>query len=190
VKAEEQRLTRASSALRDEFDRSFAEAPPSMATRTDFLAVRIGGDPYALALADVAALHHDHKVVPIPSRAAELLGIAGFRGLIAPVYDLGALLGYGRAPACRFLFLARGRAPVALAFERFEGHLRLGHEGAVPATAGDRARSHLCGAVRFHDAVVPLIDLGSVLEVIAGRVRTGQSIAAATRRSEDPPKER
>jgi chemotaxis signal transduction protein len=178
VKLDEQKRSNTLAGLREAFDRSFAQAPALQTARSDeFLAVRVGGDPYAIRLSDIAALHRDRKVVSLPNRDAELLGIAGFRGMLAPVYDLAALLGYGHASAPRWLVLARGRAAVGLAFDLFEVQLRVARDN-VSAEDGEQTRRHVRGAVRAGHVVRPLIHIASVLEAIARRVH-----------SDGPPKE-
>ena len=90
-------LEQKAAALRAAFDRSFAEAADAgRAPHLDFLAIRVAGDPYALRLSEVASLHVDSKRVRAPSLLPELSGLASFRGVLTPVYDLAALLGYAR----------------------------------------------------------------------------------------------
>jgi chemotaxis signal transduction protein len=171
VSRDEGRTMKSADAMRSEFDRAFATATAATDTQThDFLAVRAGGDPYALRLADVAALHRDRKIVRLPNRSVELLGIAGFRGVMAPVYDLGALLGYP-ASTPTWLVITRGRSPVGLAFEEFEAHVRVTEDGMSSVDKGKGARHHVRGAVRAHNALRPLIHIASILEAIAARVQ-------------------
>ncbi len=137
-------LGRQTQALKREFDRSFAEPmrPPPPQT-LDLLRVRLGGAPWAIPLTDMAGLHSGKRITPVPGRAAGLLGLAGFRGALAAVYDLPALIGLGPLAAPRWLLLAEKR-PVAFAFGDLEGHLRveasailpLGPEGGTAWTRG------------------------------------------------------
>jgi chemotaxis signal transduction protein len=157
-------------ALAHEFDQSFAapvRAP--LAEMDDWLALRAGGDPHALRLAELAGLCADRPIVPLPARPPELLGIAGIRNALVPVFDLAVLLGYPAAPAPRWLVLVRGPQRVALAFETFEGHVRLPRD-RVTSDAGSSVRRHLRGALHA-DAVRPIIDVASLLEAIARRAR-------------------
>ena len=74
-------------AMRDAFDRGFSEPPNSEVDASeDFLAVQLGGDPYAVRLAEIRSVHRDHKVVPLMSDAPPFLGLASFRGVLAPVF--------------------------------------------------------------------------------------------------------
>lgn len=125
--------------LRQVFDRSFAEPHGANAEASaDLLAIRANGDPYAFHLAAVTGLFADRTVTPLPGSPAGLLGLAGFRGVLVPVYDLRALLGSPGSGLPRWLVLVAARAPVALAFDGFDGHLRLPRSAliAVPTAAG------------------------------------------------------
>lgn len=183
---DENRLGPAARKLREAFDESFAHAPKTAASLLeDFLAVRIGVDPYAIRLAEITGLYCDRKVVPIVSHAPHLLGLASFRGTMAPVYDLPSLLGYPDRRARRWLVLAGAPSSVGLAFDRFEGHARVHRDRVHEPGASDPARQHLRGAVRTVDAaastqrrpqgeelpagdvVRPIIHMASVLEAIS-----------------------
>ncbi len=64
--------------LRSAFDASFASAPAREAEPTvDLLGVIASGEAFALHLADVSAVVKPKKIVPVPSRRASLLGLAG-----------------------------------------------------------------------------------------------------------------
>jgi chemotaxis signal transduction protein len=153
--------------LRAEFDRSFAEAPRSVqASLQDFLAIQVGTDPYAVRLADIAGLFADRRITRLATPERAFLGIAGVRGAVVPVYDLGAFLGYPLAQSWRWLVLAGG-ASVALAFNCFQGHLRLPPE-ALAAQLGQQGHSrdfvqevlHVAGAMR------PIVQITRILGAI------------------------
>jgi len=142
----------AAARLRAEFDRGFALAPSAGGADglEGHLAIRVGGDPCALRLADLLGVYVDRKIVPLPSSVPTLLGIASFRGVLIPVHDLRLLLGYpARAPA-RWLVRVRAAAPVGLAFDALEGQFRASAEEGAGMV-------HALGALR------PVIDLGGAL---------------------------
>lgn len=151
--------------LRQSFDRSFAE-PLRAGERAivDFISLRLGGDPYAVRMADITGLFTNVKVTPVPSPLAELRGIAGFRGTLTPVYDLAALLGYPPSTA-RWIVLANAGA-LGFAFDAFEGHFRI--EPAAIAAQQDAAR-HVHEIARQADAAWPVVDIPSVVAAIAAR---------------------
>jgi chemotaxis signal transduction protein len=116
--------------LRQAFDHSFA-APVRVdaADTVDLLALRVAGVGYAVRLGDVSGLLVDRRLVPLPATVSEFLGLTGVRGGVVPVWSLGALLGTGADhdfPRWMILVSGRGRGEtLALAFERFDGHLRV-----------------------------------------------------------------
>jgi chemotaxis signal transduction protein len=154
--------------LREAFDRSFTRAPSTeAAVGQNLLAIRIGADPYALRLVDVSGLFADKKVTWLPSPVSELLGIAGFRGTVLPVYDLGMLLGHPRAAASRWLVVT-AVTPVGLAFEGFDGYLNGRADAMLPdarAEAGERYVREVLQA----EVARPVLHLPSVLETIRNR---------------------
>jgi chemotaxis signal transduction protein len=112
-------------ALRIAFDRSFAEAHhEKQQDEEDFLAVRVATKPYAFRVAEVAGLYVDRTIVPVPTRSPALLGVAGFRGKVVPVYDLRILLRLPAATAPRWLVLLSADGVFGLSFDLFEAHLR------------------------------------------------------------------
>lgn len=158
-------------ALRDAFDRMFAEArPPDPPPTEDLLAIRIGSEPYALRLSEIAGLFADRRITRIPGRPPALLGIAGFRGAIVPVYDLHALLGYRSAEGARWLTMA-AEAPVAFAFTAQEGHLRIPQDAIIPHQTEGQPRQHVMEFARLPDLVRPIVHLPSVVEAIRRQVR-------------------
>jgi purine-binding chemotaxis protein CheW len=165
--------------LRRAFDGGFARPPGAGARDTEeILAIRIGADPYALRLAELAGLHAGKAITPLPGDVPGLLGIGGFRGALVPVYDLRALLGLGGlggggggaigAAAPRWLVIAAA-APVALAFDGLDAFTRVPrdavavHDGAAPG--------HVRHAVRTPDGMRPIVDIPSMLDAIRARAR-------------------
>jgi chemotaxis signal transduction protein len=168
-----ERMGNAAAKLRDAFDASFAALPVAGAAAVhDYLAIRVGGDPYAIRLGEIAGLHRDRRVVPVVCEAPEVLGIIGLRGAIVPVYDLRTLLGYPKGESGRWLVIAHApSSAVAFAIDQFESHLRVSDAAEERAGMDDHASRHLRGAVRGGDVVRPLIDLSSVIEAITQRAR-------------------
>ena len=154
--------------LRAAFDRSFAEAQgASGAAFDDLLAIAVSGDPHVLRLADIQGLHTNHAVVPVPSPDRRFIGIAGFRNTVAPIFDLRLVLGYPPGAPPRWLVLARGPALVGLAFDRFDGHLRVPRDQLPAGVKGEKTDSGVGGAVTIDGVVRPLIQMSAVLAAIA-----------------------
>jgi chemotaxis signal transduction protein len=175
-------------AMRREFDLSFSQSATRRSIVSEnYLGLRFGEDAYAIRVAAIAGLHVDRRIMPLLSPVPSLLGVVGFRGVIAPVFDLAALLGYGRnrsdagpgngdrIGAPRWIVLVRSIEPVALAFDNFEAHFSVtGHDilSAQQLLANrsvlvpDGARAHLCDAVRVEGVIRPIIELQSLLRSV------------------------
>jgi purine-binding chemotaxis protein CheW len=158
-------------ALRRLFDESFAARTESRPERLEgLLAIRVGADPYALRLSEIAGLHVGVKIVPVPTPAAQLLGIVGIRGMMAPIYDLAALLRYPSTVNPRWLILARAPQPVGFALGTFESHLQVSQSALANSNGEDAGTGviapHMRGTVRAGGALRPIIHLASVLEMI------------------------
>lgn len=158
----ERSFTEAAAAMREAFDRAFAEPP--MADRepaVDLLAIRVGATHLALRLEDVAEIATDRVIVPVPSDAATLLGLAGMRGVIVAVHHLGGLLGVATGDVGpRWLALCAAAPRTAVAFDELEAYVRVppasmcsGAGGAVIARVGDANRQ--------------VVDVGALLRAIA-----------------------
>jgi len=157
--------------LRRAFDRTFAEAPRAEPIPfEDLIALRVGADGYAVREGEIAGLFKDRPVTPLPTPVPGLLGIAALRGGLFPVYDLASLLGHPRSEP-RWLVLAKARDPLALAFDAFEGHLRVPRERVTAAGPGGVVR-HAERAVRVGDAARPILDVVSIVREIENRARS------------------
>ena len=161
------RLADRAAELRLAFDRGFA-APLRIdtAARQELLAIRIGAEPYVIRLSEISGLFAEKTITRVPGSAAALLGIAGFRGAIVPVYGLRTLLGHDGAQTPRWLVIAAA-APVALAFEAFDGQLRVASDAVRPRQSGAEMPSYAREFIRTRDVVHPVLHLPSVLDAIA-----------------------
>jgi purine-binding chemotaxis protein CheW len=152
--------------LRADFDRAFAQAHAAVApAQLDLLLIRIGGHPYALPLSQILALHTDRALTEAPSPRRELLGLVGLRGVVTPVCDLGALLGYEAGQSTRFLVQVDAPSPFALAFEHFERHVRRPATDLLPV-AGDAAGGAVptSGTLTLASGPVTVLDLRALFE--------------------------
>ena len=157
--------------LRRAFDQTFAE--PARAVIEDvenLLGLHVGQDEYAVRLGEIRGLLPEQNIVPVPSPVPELLGIIGLRGSIVPVYSLGALLGYGPAPRLSpWIILVGTDAPVGMAFDEFQGHLRVTRSQIV-AKGDDASRSHVRETVRVADTLRGIISIRSVVLALTARL--------------------
>ena len=157
--------------LRRAFDRAFAEPTRTQADETTeaVLALRAGADACVVRLSEMRGLLARPTVVAVPGPLPELLGLAGLRGALIPVYSLAALQGQvasGEPPAWMLLVDAGGL--VGLAFEELLGYVRLERrEIATLPRAGEAGGSQ---AARVGDVLRPLIDVPSLVASLKRRV--------------------
>lgn len=151
--------------LREAFDRSFADPePPPPPAPEPILCIRIGGDPWAIRRGNIRRLVVDRRIVLLPSTSPSMLGVLGLRGELVPVHSLRALLGYQPGPPSRWVMLAASDVPMGLAFDAFEGHLRLRAEELESPAAPPRP--HVRAVIAADGMPRGVLDLGSILEVV------------------------
>ena len=164
-------MTKTAPLLRQEFDRSFVEAPAAVAgTPENLVAIRVAGQPCLLRLSQMSSLHAKPAIVRVPSSVPEFLGLTGVRAVLVPVYDLRLLLGHRASSAApEWLVMARAEHPLGLAFDQFEEHLRLPSHELPPATAP--VQGHTQGTLRAGDTVRSLIHIPSLIETLVRRTK-------------------
>ena len=160
--------------LRSSFDRAFAEPPREEGhAECDLLAIRVAGDPYAIRLTEVAGLFAGRAITPIPTRAEGLLGVAGIRASLVPVYALRSFLGYPAEDAPRWMVVVAGKSALGVAFDDLDGHLRVPLESLASQDA--RPEKHLHETVRAPGGARPVIHLPSLAEAIERRARAARA---------------
>jgi purine-binding chemotaxis protein CheW len=155
--------------FRHAFDHAFAVAPATAVDASlDLLAIRVAGDPYALRVREIVGLVASRRVVPLPSRRPELLGLAGIRGSIVTVYGLAAVLGYGAdSKPTPWLALAGAAESIGLAFEEFEGFLRVRAGDVYAAPLAESTRPHVRDVVRIESQSRWIVDVSSTIGTLA-----------------------
>ncbi len=156
--------------MRAAFDRAFAEERRIDIEATEnLLAIRLGEAPHAIRLSEITGLLVDKKITHLPSDVSALLGVAGFRGVIVPVYDLGAILGYAPAITPRWLMLAAA-TPLALAFDASDGYLRIARDMIASRETAAPSQRHVREVARAADRPRPIVNLASVIETVTTRI--------------------
>ena len=155
--------------LKQAFDHAFAAPVLAKTDATeDLIEIGAGASSYCLRLSEITGLYNDKAITPLPGSPPTLLGIAGFRGAIVPIYSLAALLGGPGSDASRWLALVDSPR-VALAFETFEGHLCIPAQALVRCTAGEDTHRHVRAMAHVGGSLKPVLDLPSILEAIKAR---------------------
>ncbi len=162
--------------LRRAFDEAFA-APPVRRSeqRESLIAIRVAGESLMVRTHEITGLARRARVVPVPTDVPELLGITAIRGALLAVYDLARLLGIG-APASEpaWLLLANPEAPVALAFEKFEGQMEVPRECICQAEEST-TRECIRRVARIGTGVRLVIDVAELVEAVRRRARPSGS---------------
>jgi purine-binding chemotaxis protein CheW len=151
--------------LRAAFDETFAVLPRSREELESVIQIRVGSEVFVIRSGHIGGLVKSRKIVPLPSRIPELLGVSALRGKLIPVFDLAALLGIpAGASRPSWLVLAPGDTPIGLAFDGFEGQ-------QVPEWLGDEqsARQHVRQLVRIGSAVRAVLDIPGLAAAIRRR---------------------
>jgi chemotaxis signal transduction protein len=141
--------------LRASFDAAFARpaARERAAARSLLVAISVAGEPYALRSLDIRGLEAPRRVTPAPGGAEGLLGLAGVRGTVVPIYDLAALVGRDAGTDADEAWIALletpGGALVGVAFGSLDGTIAgtaaassdvaSGEDGLVAAVVGQGA---------------------------------------------------
>ena len=158
--------------LRRDFDALFSEpAAQAGEGEASFLALTVGGDPYALPVAQIGGLARDRGVAPLPGAPAGFVGLVGLRGSVLPVWDLAGLLGYAPS-AGRWLAIAAGDPAWGLAFEGFDGYQRLGAGGLRPFQGQGPAAAFARQAFEGPQGLRPVLDLGLLRQAVQAKIAT------------------
>ncbi len=165
------------SGLREAFDQVFA-APPAPARREEvaLLRMRAGAEPVAIRVLQAAGLLQGRRIVPVPGRRRELLGVAGLRGRVIPVYSAARLIGVPETGEPRWLVLC-GDGGLAIAFTAFDGHLVLPAANLAPARGGERA--HVAELADASGALLPVLSMPSLVRAITASVVQGPNPRSA-----------
>jgi chemotaxis signal transduction protein len=126
--------------LRSEFDRTFAEPLTSVQDGEDLLALRAGDAELAIRIRETAGIQRCPVLTLVPSRSPALCGLAGVRGRLVAVFDLGSLVCGQTVRQGGWILLCAADPSVALRFDGLDGYERLGTQeidSSVAPAAGD-----------------------------------------------------
>lgn len=155
--------------LRRAFDETFAAPPrPERDPLVPLLAVRVGGEPMAVRVLELGGIVRARRIVAVPSRRPELLGISGLRGVVLSIYGLTRLLGRDADDEPRWIAVAAGDDRIGLAFGTLEGHLLVAAQALTPVAPGDGARPHVRELLRDDRGARAVLSVPSLVRTIAG----------------------
>ena len=156
--------------MRRLFDESFARpAITNISEPGADVSDQGGGEPLALRVTETSGLIAlKNRVLPVPSKFPELLGLVGRGGAIVPVYDLASLLGFASRPdELKWLLFCGVDEAVAFAFEELEHQFGAISEDICLLEGG--RQSYFKESVRDGGCARNVIRLSKVVERIKGR---------------------
>jgi purine-binding chemotaxis protein CheW len=124
--------------------------------------VRVADEHYALPVADVLEVAELGDVTPVPGAGPAVLGVRNLRGQVLPVVDLAKLIGLPASQPCRMVVAEHGDRKAGLAVDSVDGVEQL------PDAAEETESRHLAGAALTEGTLVGVVDVGSVLDDLAG----------------------
>jgi chemotaxis signal transduction protein len=108
------------------FDLAFSEPFSSEQHELcDFLVFRLGAHRYALPVGELAGVQNKKTIQSLPDAPPHCLGLAGVRGRVGAVYDLGALLGSKASERLCWFLQTKADPEVALLVPKPDRYLRV-----------------------------------------------------------------
>jgi chemotaxis signal transduction protein len=161
--------------MREAFDHGFALPVQDQSEAwEDFLLIRLGQRPHAVPMSEVSGLLRADGITPLPGPLPALLGIAGHKGRILPVYDLAILLSLPPTQGPKWQIVTRTSA-VILAVDEFERHVRC-PAGAIarPTDTDEADTAHIRDHLHTEEGQRPIVSLAAVLRTIQNMTRTAR----------------
>ncbi len=125
--------------------------------------VTVAGEAHALPVDDVLEVSEMGELTPLPGASPAIVGVRNLRGQVVPVVDLAEVLGLvGAPPPGRLVIVERAERKAGLAVDGVGGVEEL------PAASEETDSPHLAGALLSGGALVGVLDVGSVLDTVAG----------------------
>jgi len=129
-----------------------------------FIVFRVGGERFAVPMADVDEVIEAPAVQRVPDAGATTLGIAGVRGTFLTVYDPRPLLGVGGDVAGAVLLFVRDDRRVGLAIDDVFDPLTFDQHELRPAPGADASDGILIGVVRRGSDLIAVLDTQALLD--------------------------
>lgn len=157
--------------LRQTFDASFA-APRALgrAELEKLIVLQVGALQLACRVQQITRIEANRKVVPLSDGAPGLVGIAGIRGKLVPVYSLATVLGIGGGKATPWLAICGDEEPIAFSFDRLERYVHAPAGDLCAVSEGAELAGHMRELLRTSAATYQVLDLDSVLLAIRSKL--------------------
>ncbi len=151
------------------FDLGFAHARSgTRRTPLNYLACRVGNESLAISLCELVGLQRRGKIVPLRSTVSGLLGVAGLRSRLMPVYRASTLLGIAPTGQSEKWVAVCGSSedPLGLALDELEGYLQADQADRSPRGERDGACPHLRELLVSGGRTRPVLQISSLLQMI------------------------
>lgn len=170
--------------MRLAFDRDFESVRASAVEETEpYVVVRVGGERVALRVAALSSIEVGARVMPVPLDLPVLMGLAGVRSVLVPVYRLATLIGVATSGETQqVIAVCRAPSPVGLALDGLVGQVEAPRSARQPA--GPAARKHVAELLQTEDGFQPIVDVSSVILELE-RLASGRRAASGSNQRED-----
>jgi chemotaxis signal transduction protein len=157
--------------LRNAFDQTFAVSPSIKTVEQieNLLSIRMHGNLYALRATEISAFARIPKIVSVPSPFPEVLGLAGIRGGVVPVYSLAAFFGGGCEEGPRWCAWCGSEEPIGFAFGEFEGYVRASQSQIFAQAQEDVTCEHAKSVLQIDEMIRPIVSLPSIVQLLSQR---------------------
>lgn len=153
--------------LAQAFDLGFSRPFSSQRSELrDFLVLRLGAHRYALPVGELAGVQHRKSIQYLPDAPRHCLGLAGVRGRVGAIYDLGGLLGSPASERLSWFLQARLDPDIALLAPKPDRYLRVPVERIVLRAETDGAT---VGALTDEEVGINVLSVDRLIEAIRSR---------------------
>jgi purine-binding chemotaxis protein CheW len=155
--------------MRSRFGAGADAAPkPSPAAVMSLVAVRIGSQEFALDIRSVREIRGWSRPIPLPHAPAYVQGMSDLRGVVIPIVDLGARLGFAptEATATSVVVVAQIRSRLAgLVVDAVSDLIDVGVDRlqATPETGSSGPNEVIQGIFEVDGRILALIALEAVI---------------------------
>jgi chemotaxis signal transduction protein len=173
VTAVEAELAQRLAELRQGFDRGFA-APPATATAATvgLLAIRIAAGSHAIRMGEISEVQPAPRLVTLPGARPEMMGLAGIRGRLVPVYNLAALLGHDEPGTKNWVAVCGMDEPLGIGFDELEGYIQVLPTDLYPAAEVERSRGQVREVLHRDGASRMVVSVSSIVSTLRLRDRS------------------